>query len=226
MHKVLPLALLAALPFSVSAQRAGFGPSHFSGRLSPSASLRNGGIIPARANFQATRDGRFGPRRNRYLFPFFDPLYADYLSTGYPVDSEPPVVIMQAPPTSVAEERFPAPAQPLMIELRGDRYVQISGNTESGAQTIEEPIAPQQTSPAPQYKITVLLFRDGHQEEVSNYTIVGGILYASADYASAGAWIRKVDLTELNVPETITSNQSRGVQFRVPQAQNEVIVGP
>ena len=130
--------------------------------------------------------------------------------------------MMQAP----AEEKFPVPAQPLLIELRGNRFVRVSGDTESNAQTIEEPLAPQVASSAPTYRVTSLHFRDGHQEEVSNYTIIGGVLYASADYANAGAWVRKVDLTALNLPETIDSNQSRGVPFRIPQASNEVIVGP
>ena len=188
--------------------------------------MRNGALIPARATFLGTHDGRFGPRHNRYLFPYFDPFFADYLSTGYPAASDQPVVIMQAPPAAAAEEKAPAPAQPLMIELRGNHFVTVSGDTDSGAQTIDEPIAPEPAPAAPQYKVTSLVFRDGHQEQVSNYTIVGGVLYASADYVNAGAWIRKVDLTSLNLPETIASNQSQGVQFRVPQSPNEVIVGP
>lgn len=212
MHKVLLAALLAVVPVSMSAQRGGFG---YSAHFSPA---HNGGF------FSGTHNGHFA-RRNGYI-PFFDPLYADYLSTGYPVASDPPAVIMQTPPAPAHRERFPAPAQPLLIELRGDHYIQISGSTESSAQTIDEPIAPGLSSVAPKYKVTSLHFRDGHQEEVSNYAIVGGVLYASADYATAGAWVRKVDLTALNLPETIAANQSRGLQFRIPQAPNEVIVGP
>lgn len=225
MRNVLLIALLASLPSTTFAQRMGFTGSHFSGR-----------------SFQAERgnfgSGRFGRGPHSYL-PWLDPFYADYLTrTGYPVAAEPPVIILQTPPAAAVPEPNPSPTQPLMIELRGNDYVQLSGEMDSGTKMIEglsfpvsseEPERKNELSrplQSPRYTITLLLFRDGHHEEVSNYTIVDGTLYASASYFSAGAWVRKVDLSSLNLPETITANQSRHVQFRLPQAPNEVIVGP
>jgi hypothetical protein len=72
----------------------------------------------------------------------------------------------------------------------------------------------------------VLVFRDGHREELSDYTIADGVLYTRSDYYSNGDWNRKIELGSLNLPETIKSNQSRGVRFQLPSAPNEVIVGP
>ena len=72
----------------------------------------------------------------------------------------------------------------------------------------------------------MLIFRDGHRQEVSSYTIADGILYASSDYATTGVWNEKVELSALDVPETFASNSSRGVRFQLPSAPNEVIVGP
>jgi hypothetical protein len=216
MRRLLLITLLAAIPSSVLAQRMSAAP-HFSGRPAP------------------FRSPHFNRGAGAYYLPLFDPFYADYLSTPQHPASQPPAIITQpaaAPPAPVSSP----PAQPLLIELRGDRYVQISGEADSQSQIIDRTLASsigpekdaeaQHSSRPPHYTITVLLFRDGHREEVSNYTIVDGFLYASSSYYTAGAWIRKVELSSLDLPETIASNQSHGVQFRLPSAPNEVIVGP
>jgi hypothetical protein len=72
----------------------------------------------------------------------------------------------------------------------------------------------------------VLVFRDGHREEVSAYTITGGAIYAPADFYRDGSWNRKIELSSLDLPETLKSNYSRGLRFQLPRAPNEVIVGP
>ena len=72
----------------------------------------------------------------------------------------------------------------------------------------------------------ILIFRDGHRQQVSAYTIVGGILYASSDFATTGYWNQKIELSTLNLPETIAANKEGGHKFQIPSAPNEVIVGP
>jgi len=80
---------------------------------------------------------------------------------------------------------------------------------------------------APEESATaILVFRDGHREEVSEYAITNGILYTSDDPFAVGYWNRKVELSSLNLPETVSSNQTRGVKFRLPSAPNEVVVRP
>jgi len=216
MRRLLLITLLAAIPSSVFAQRMSAGP-HFSGRPAP---------------FHSPHFNR-GP--GAYYLPLFDPFYADYLSTPQYPASQPPLIIAQPAAAPSAPVSSP-PAQPLLIELRGDRYVQISGEADSQSEIIDQTLASsigpgknaeaQHSSPPLHYTVTVLLFRDGHREEVSNYAIVDGFLYASGSYYTAGAWVRKVELSSLDLPETIASNQSHGVQFRLPSAPNEVIVGP
>jgi hypothetical protein len=61
---------------------------------------------------------------------------------------------------------------------------------------------------------TLLIFKDGHQQEVSNYAIVGGTLYDLSDGRS-----KKVQLTDLDLSATVKQNDERGVEFQVPQAQ-------
>ncbi len=72
----------------------------------------------------------------------------------------------------------------------------------------------------------VVVFRDGHREEVAAYTITDGVLYAQGNYYTDGSWNRKIDLSSLNLPETIEASRSRGVHFRLPAAPNEVVTRP
>src|SRR5258706_989288 len=106
MRPLLLIALLAPLTPYVSAQRMVSASPHFA------SGLHRGG------------------HQRVFFYPlgFSDPFYSDYLSTaGYPAASQPPVVIMQAPPAAPEPDHFPSPAQPLMIELQGDHYVRVSG---------------------------------------------------------------------------------------------------
>jgi len=133
------------------------------------------------------------------------------------------------------------PTQPLLIELRGDRYVRVSGEETSGTEMINQtPAAPRRTARPPDVATqvadrelaarelvpVVLVFRDGHREEVSDYTIADGVLYTRGDYYTDGSWNRKIELNSLDLPETVKSNQLRNVRFQLPTSPNEVIVRP
>lgn len=219
MRRLLFIALFAALAPWATAQRMVSAAPHLAPRFN--------------------RGGH--PRSFFYPLGFSDPFYSDYLArTGYPVASQPPVVIVQAPPAAApVPDRPSSPAQPLMIELRGDRYVRVSGPETSGAETITPEKFDQAPNPprrrerrsgaavaAPELPPAVLVFRDGHREEAPDYTIADGILYTRGDYYTNGSWNRKIELSSLNLPETVKSNQSRGVRFQLPTAPNEVIVRP
>jgi len=70
--------------------------------------------------------------------------------------------------------------------------------------------------PLPQQPIaneppTVLVFKDGHQQEVANYAIVGATLYDLSDGRS-----KKVALAELDLSATVKQNDDRGVEFKLP----------
>jgi hypothetical protein len=215
MRRVVALILLLGTPATLAAQRMGFAP-RFHGRTS---------------GFHGEHFRHFGNSRGYYPLGLFDPYYADYFDTGYPVASQPPLIVVQPQAASVPEPPA-APMQPLMIELQGDRYVQVSGDQSPQAQMI--------VSPAPAKPITrsnnpisfdssspaILIFRDGHREEVTGYTIADGRLYVTSNYLTTGFWIQYIELSTLNMPETIAANSGRPHPFRIPSSPNEVIVGP
>jgi hypothetical protein len=58
---------------------------------------------------------------------------------------------------------------------------------------------------------TVLVYRDGHAEEVQNYAIVGKTIWIFNE-----AHAKKVPLSELDLPATKRDNEDRGIDFVVP----------
>ena len=220
MNKVAVIALLAGLGPAAVAQRLP-APPGFTGL--PAAS-------PAAFGHPTGPSG--------FLPVFFDSSYPGYLTpSGYPAAPQPPVIVVEtATPPPPAVERLPRPVQPLLIELQGNTYVQLSGEKETSIQRIEDEkpskrfqrraVESPQASRTNQRPSASLVFRDGHQEEVSSYTIAGNILYAGDDGHANRSWSRKIELSSLDLPGTVTSNQSRGIQFHCPTAPNEVIVGP
>ncbi len=57
---------------------------------------------------------------------------------------------------------------------------------------------------------TVLVFRDGHQQEVTNYAIMGDTVYVF------DKGHKKIALADLDVPATVKANDDRGLEFEVP----------
>jgi hypothetical protein len=72
----------------------------------------------------------------------------------------------------------------------------------------------------------LLIFRDGHSEEVRDFTIAEGTLYARGNYYTDGFWNKKISLATLNVSETLQANNERNVKFILPKSPNEVITRP
>lgn len=72
----------------------------------------------------------------------------------------------------------------------------------------------------------ILIFRDGHSEEVHDYTIADGSLYARGDFYTDGYWNKKIDLSALNLAATTQTNSARNVKFVLPSSPNEVITRP
>ena len=161
------------------------------------------------------------PIGRRAIF-FGDPyFYGDYGFGSQTDAGTPEIVFMQAPPARVPEK---APAEPLMLELRGDRFVRVGSedyasenNTFTSANSGQPP---RELPPA------VLVFRDGHKEEVRSYTITGPVIYAAADYWTQGSWTKKIQIADLDVPSTLKLNQERGSNFSLPTGPNEVVVRP
>jgi hypothetical protein len=186
-------------------------------------------------------------------FPFFTDFFNpdDIYSTGYPVASEPPVILLQAAramanareyPGRPHDENAPPKPQPLVVELQNGRYVRVNSTPANGEVLTAKPASNEaqdakamtHSSPAPAITASpthdlppaVLVFRDGHSEEVRDYTIADGILYARGDYYIDGYWNKKIELSTLSVAETVQANTTRNVKFILPASPNEVITRP
>ena len=202
--------------------------------------------FPPGGNFSGFR--RFHDRDRRPVpFPFFPfGLFADSLfpdGTGPQESSAPPSAgssadLMQAlSALGKASAPIPPPSEPLLIELQGDRYVRLSiGEARENPANSREPItvvgpaapagAQARASAPPELAPVSLVFRDGHSEEVRDYSIIGGVLYARGDYYIDGYWNKTIELASLNLAETVKSNEARGIHFTLPTAANEVVTRP
>jgi hypothetical protein len=141
--------------------------------------------------------------------------------------------------------REPESSGPLMIELQNGRYVHVKNTPgNSDAEPLKFANSPETPPPSKASKLSaqgstppqivaaaplpsvLLIFRDSHSEEVRDYTIADGMLYARGDYYSDGYWSKKIDLAALNVRETLQANANRNVKFVLPSSPNEVITRP
>lgn len=216
MRRLMLILLLAFLCSPALAQR-GFSGGHFAGHFP--------------GGFGAQHGGRYW---GGYPlgFGYSDSLFPDYYPE-YPSGAPSIVVIQQAAaPAEPSAPPLASRAQPLLIELRGGRYVRVSGEQSSSAGDSDpamyasSPGAVETSRTSLKPASTILVFRDGSREEITGYTIADGVLYAQANYYADGAWNRKIELSSLNLPATVNENRARGVRFQLPTAANEVIVGP
>jgi hypothetical protein len=220
----------------------------------------------SRFNFAPSGHRQGSPRFSPLSF-LTDPFLSGLPGSSYPPTASSPVITLQSAAESLAPpgDQGPQQGQPLLIELRGDRYVQIGSNgTESdepsgqpdyfrdlsgsaGAKSgrsqadvgktnvlssrarasrgqantknaLAAGILPHELAP------TVLVYRDGHREEVREYSIADGVLYAHGDYYAVGYWNKKIELLALDLPQTVKANQERGVAFVLPDSPNKVVM--
>jgi hypothetical protein len=162
-----------------------------------------------------------------------DSFYADYPAAPLTI----PLQFVVVQPTPTADAPPEAKSEPLMIELQGNRYVRFGGREQSAERGMkaapdyaeaEVGNAPRITQPTVRRDLppTVLIFRDGHREQVPEYAIVGSTLYASGDYWQSGHWTKNIQLSALNLPATVRANHDNGVPFMLPSAPNEVVTRP
>lgn len=226
MRRLLSLAafLLVFALVSMSAQRggarAGFGGhsggmGHFSGGRAFGGPHSGGG-------FRFSGGGFGGPRfrdhgfhrcwgcRERFSFPwygyggyyggYYDPFWLWNSSSSYDYDQE-------------REEELANQQNALNLreqELR-EREDWQRDREEHDAYA-RRPPAHSEASANPE-PATVLVFRDQHQQEITNYAISGSTLWVLNDHLVA----KKIPLTELDLTATAKANDERGVEFQVPK---------
>ena len=181
----LPAALFGAALFASSAAAQGHGMRASAPAFRSGGSFRLGG-----GNTHAR------PRRpfngsvllsSPYFYPDYDYDYEPLTPGMAPVH----VVVMQPAqqPAAVA-----SPIEPLLMEYHDGLWVRIPNNGQqaeypqstqpnSGQASGLRPVvtAPKETAQAPtELPPTLLVFRDGRQEEVKKYTIIGSVIYTGA----------------------------------------------
>jgi hypothetical protein len=197
MPRILIIATLAALsPMAVAQMRGG-------------VRVGAGGT-----GFRHFRSGGFGS-------PFFYGDYGDYAT-------EPAV----APAAPVVKRVF-QPEQklePILIEWHGDRFVRYGGSQEAQSPDYAEVASVTKgdagSTLGHELPPAVLVYRDGHHEEVSDYVITRGVLYARGDYSLNGSSMRNIQLSTLDLSATLKANQDSGVRFVLPERPNDVVTRP
>jgi len=180
---------------------------------------------------------RFFPGWAFLPLPFYPDFDYDYdYGYGPEATQAPPLWVV---PTEAVQPPAPAkPIEPLVLERHGDEWVRISGYGQSTAPAQSMKPSAEQAPPsetagqnnadqaATKLPPAVLVFRDGHREEIERYTIIGPIIHIREDYWSTGSWTRKVAIADLDLPATLRVNRERGGKFNLPSGPNEVVVRP
>lgn len=206
-----------------------------------------GGFHRSRPAFQhggGERSGRDGERSEhggeRRLADssglFFPGYY--YADTGYTQDQEAP----SGPPVQVAAMQPvppppPPPVEPLLMEKRNGEWVRVAtGNRMATSPSTQsdsgKPAAPgsgivepaKGSAPVAALPSAVLVFRDGHREEIAKYVIQGDVLFTRTASATGASLERKIPLSLLDLPASLKLNKDRGAKFSLPSAPNEVVV--
>lgn len=245
----IPATLLvtAFLALPGQAQRGSLsGPGGFRGRGTAmqgrphgsSRGVRQGGSLTGPPN------RRYSRRSRSYAAPYLYPpyYYSDYYSEPAPTTEAQPsrVVVIERSEPRAAAPPPPPPPDALVLERQGNHWVRVtsSGRQEAGTQSGQKggAQASTQRAPTPQQSVAIepprevppatLVFRDGHKEEITRYTIVGGTIYTNADYWNNGSWTKKVPLAELNIPATLELNRERGANFSLPSGPGIIAIRP
>ena len=158
--------------------------------------------------------------RNAFFYgelPYFPPDYEE----SYHPEAAPPAPMPQTV-TVVQPRQEPAPGAAL-LELQGNQWVKV---TSFSMANLSGAPAAAPLSPAKELPPAILVYRDGHSEELSSYSIIGNTLYTKSDYWTSGAWTRKIQIADLDLPATIKENHERGINFDLPSGPDEMILRP
>jgi hypothetical protein len=154
-----------------------------------------------------------------YGYPYF---YSDYEGPDEVEYARPEPASQPAPVAQPNPEPLP---EPVLLELHGSQWVKVTNFGEASQQALT-PSAKAEAQPPKEIPPAVLVYRDGHSEEISSYSIIGGAIYTKSDYYASGSWSRSIQIADLDVPATLKQNQQRGVKFDLPSGPNEVVIRP
>ena len=223
----LSLAALCAALGAPSTPAQGRG-SHASS-ATPRTTFSGG--MRGRAGSAHRSRGRFFNDSGWLGSPYY--YWDDESEYGADVPPAPAVVAQPAPAPGPAA----SPVEALVLEEQNGEWVRVPTGSEMAISAPVKPgAAPTSTSgsptatPAPAAPVAahlppaVIVFRDGHMEELGKYMIQGDSLYTNSDYWKSGSWTRRIPLKQLDIPASLKLNQSLGTKFNLPSAPSEVMV--
>jgi len=178
----------------VRASVTSLGPRGFSGTFS-SGRVGSGIAFGHHPRFiTGSRNRAFHSHFYPFVGSYYWPYYG-YNGWDYPYDGYDPTAYQQQ-------------SQPVVVVVDPK-----SGDDRYGEHSFDEPRTSQAPpAPAGEQDPTVLVFRDGHQQEIRNYAIVGPMLW---DFGAKGT--HKIPLSDLDLDTTRKLNDERGVDFVLPK---------
>lgn len=209
-------------------------PAQMRGARASGSALRTRASFAFGARAGAVRGGqrRYSSGSGLLQYPYF--FYPDYDDDSFAPQAVPDQGVMAPPAQPPAAAA--APAESLVLENRGGEWVRVPTGSqlptqvqpEQPASTRAPAIGPdggvrnyQPPAPLPR---SILVFRDGHREEIERYVIEDDIIDVSVSHWDTGSWTKKISIADLDVPATLKLNQERGGKFNLPSGPNEVVV--
>jgi hypothetical protein len=176
----------------------------------------NLGTAPNLRNFpvrQFPYNRQFGHGRGQGAYSYSIPYYVPYDTSGYGYDYVAGSDTYSGPPNGPSEPvlHIVVEQPPALPPQAYREHVTADSNPPRFPQQAEEPPAPAVADSRPGDP-TVLVFRDGRKQEISNYAIMGQVVYVFDEHN------KKIPLADLDVAATVKANDDRGLEFKVPQA--------
>ncbi len=200
------LAQINAAPPSVTSM--GFGGRAFNGAPPSVTSLGPRGYTPGFNPAYPNSRPVFGPNQGtHHHYHGYVPLGASVYAVpiyGYGYADQP-----EDANNSVPDDQYSG--GPTIFDRRGAGAASRAP-ADTYAQTELAPVASDPPDPPPaDQPETVLVFKDGHRQEVENYAIVGSTLYDLT-----GGTRHKIALSDLDLDATAKANDDRGIDFALP----------
>jgi hypothetical protein len=144
----------------------------------------------------------YGYNTGAWIVPYYIPAYDD--TSGYDVGgaASAPYVYSGPPPEQTLHAVVDLPPARRADQAEGEDMAPIAK------------IEPSQESEVLPLEATVLIFRDGHEQQVTNYAVMGQTIYVF------DARKQKISLSDVDVPATIKANDDRGVDFQLPNPKH------
>jgi hypothetical protein len=178
-----------------------FGGGGFHGRGFNGGRFHGRGFRTCFGAFCGSRFGFGYPGFGNWGWGYYDPFLWDS-SSSYNYDQE------RAQETLLANQMNVLNIQEQNLREREDW---LREREEQDAYARRQP-AREEEHAAPS-SATVLVFRDQHRQEVTNYAISGGTLWVLNDHLAT----KKIPINELDLAATTKANDERGVEFEVPK---------